>query len=47
VPQSLAESICRLDATWVMNLFPLVWWFRSSLHYRRESVKRTSEPKPH
>jgi hypothetical protein len=25
----------------------LVWWFRSSLHFLRESFKRTSEPKPH
>gem|GEM_PF-3965331 len=25
----------------------LVWWFRSPPHYRSESVKRTSEPKPH
>ena len=25
----------------------LVWWFRSSLHLRRTTFKRTSEPKPH
>ena len=27
--------------------FALVWWFRNSLHSRRESVKGISEPKPH
>jgi arsenate reductase len=27
--------------------FMLVRWFRSSLRFCRESVKRTSEPKPH
>ena len=25
----------------------LVWWFRSSLRWRGELVKRTSEPRPH
>jgi uncharacterized membrane protein len=28
-------------------LIALVWWFRSSLQFHRESSKRTSEPKPH
>ena len=27
--------------------YPLVWWFRSSLHLCRKPFKRTSEPDPH
>jgi uncharacterized protein YdeI (YjbR/CyaY-like superfamily) len=37
------------DHWWLIRFTPrkLVWWFRSSLHFSRESFQRTSEPKPH
>src|SRR5215469_3611805 len=41
------RSVNLADPGANVRIGPLVWWFGSSLHFCRESAKRTSEPKPH